>query len=184
MSRRSAARQSEDTEFREFALGRFDQLYRSACMLTGGDTHLAEDLVQETLARMHAIWRRTTWLPGISTGKRIDNPSVYAHTVLVRQFLTHHRRRSSTERPVGELPDLPAGSAGDSDLRLVLLHALAQLSERDRAVLVLRYWEDRSIEETADILRSSSGAVRTQSYRALGRLRSQLGDRLGDLITH
>ncbi|MFB7383563.1 SigE family RNA polymerase sigma factor [Kitasatospora purpeofusca] len=183
MNRRSAARRSEDSEFREFALGRFDQLYRSACMLTGGDTHLAEDLVQETLVRMHAIWRRTTWLPGISTGKRIDNPTAYAHSVLVRRFLSHHRLRSSTERPVGELPDLPVRATGDSDLRLVLIHALAQLSDRDRAVLVLRYWEDRSVEETADILRSTPGAVRTQSYRALGRLRSLLGDRLGDLIT-
>ncbi|MFI8085391.1 SigE family RNA polymerase sigma factor [Kitasatospora sp. NPDC086009] len=183
MSRRSAARQGEDADFRDFALGRFDQLYRSACLLTGGDTHLAEDLVQETLARMHAIWRRTTWLPGITTSRRIDNPAAYAHSVLVRQFLTHRRRGSSTERPVGELPDLPAGSVGDSDLRLMLLNALARLSDRDRAVLVLRYWEDRSIEEAADILRSSSGSVRTQSHRALRRLRAQLGDHLDDLVT-
>jgi RNA polymerase sigma factor (sigma-70 family) len=139
--------------------------------------------VQETLARMYGVWRRTIWLPGISNGKRIDNPAAYAHSVLVRQFITHHRRRSSTERPIGELPDLPAGPGDDSDLRLVLLHGLAQLPVRDRAVLVLRYWEDRSIEETADILRSSSGSVRTRSFRALGRLRSLLGDRLGELVS-
>ncbi|GAA1256158.1 SigE family RNA polymerase sigma factor [Kitasatospora nipponensis] len=168
----SAAREAREAEYLEFAAGRAGHLYRSACLLTGGDTHFAEDLVQETLGRMYVLWRRSAWSTGVA---RIDNPAAYAHTVLVRAFLTHQRRRSSTERPVGELPEAPA-RAGDPELRLTLLDALARLSERDRAVLILRYWEDRSVEETAEALRASPGAVRTQSTRALARLRAVLGD--------
>ncbi|GAA5003047.1 SigE family RNA polymerase sigma factor [Kitasatospora paranensis] len=178
MARGGAARGARDDEFLDFAATRSGHLYRSACLLTGGDTHLAEDLVQETLGRMYAVWRTGGgWRPGT---RRIDNPAAYAQGVLYRTFLSHVRRRSSTERPTGEIPDL-AGPDGDSTLRLTLLEALARMSPRDRAVLVLRYWEDVSVEETAELLRSSPGAVRTQSSRALARLRILLGDALGDL---
>ncbi|WP_441249166.1 SigE family RNA polymerase sigma factor [Kitasatospora sp. McL0602] len=172
----SRSRTAREAEYLEFAAARTSHLYRSACLLTGGDTHLAEDLVQETLGRMYVLWRRSAWFTG---GTRIDNPAAYAHTVLVRTFLTHQRRRSSTESPVGELPDSP-GREGDPALRLTLLDALARLSARDRAVLILRYWEDRSVEETAEVMRAGSGAVRTQSVRALARLRALLGDSLVD----
>ncbi|MEU9301367.1 SigE family RNA polymerase sigma factor [Streptomyces sp. NPDC048269] len=163
-------RQGRRDGFREFAAGRSGHLYRSACLLASGDTHLAEDLVQETLGRMYLLWGRIS---------RIDNPAAYAQTVLVRAFLTHQRRRSAGERPVGELPDPGAAAgAGDPALRLTLLEALGRLAPKDRAVLVLRYWEDRSVEETADAMNVSSAAVRTRTSRALGRLREQLG---GDL---
>ncbi|MEU7602507.1 SigE family RNA polymerase sigma factor [Streptomyces sp. NPDC040724] len=158
--------------FREFAAGRSGHLYRSACLLASGDTHLAEDLVQETLGRMYLRWGRIS---------RIDNPAAYAQTVLVRAFLTHQRRRSAGERPVGEFPDagVPATAGGaDPELRLTLLQALGKLAPKDRAVLVLRYWEDRSVEETADAMNSSSAAVRTRTSRALARLREQLGGSL------
>ncbi|WP_327415544.1 SigE family RNA polymerase sigma factor [Streptomyces sp. NBC_01233] len=158
--------------FREFAAGRSGHLYRSACLLASGDTHLAEDLVQETLGRMYLRWGRIS---------RIDNPAAYAQTVLVRAFLTHQRRRSAGERPVGEFPDsgAPAVAGGaDPELRLTLLQALGRLAPKDRAVLVLRYWEDRSVEETADAMNSSSAAVRTRTSRALARLREQLGGSL------
>ncbi|MGW6705361.1 SigE family RNA polymerase sigma factor [Streptomyces sp. NPDC054956] len=159
--------------FREFAEGRSAHLYRSACLLTSGDTHLAEDLVQETLGRMYLLWGRIT---------RIDNPAAYAQTVLVRAFLTHQRRRSTGERPVGEFPESGAQAAGGTDpaLRLTLLEALGRLAPKDRAVLVLRYWEDRSVEETADAMNVSSAAVRTRSSRALARLREQLGGSLSE----
>ncbi|MDX3071221.1 SigE family RNA polymerase sigma factor [Streptomyces sp. MI02-7b] len=164
-------------DYLEFAATRAAHLFRSACLLTGGDTHLAEDLVQETLGKMYLTWRRIS---------RIGNPAGYAQTVLVRTFLTHQRRRSSGESPVGELPDIPSGTSSDGDttlLRLTLLDALARLSPKDRAVLVLRYWEDRSIEETADALRLTPGTVRTRSFRALSRLRELLGDSLVDLVS-
>ncbi|MEZ0094950.1 SigE family RNA polymerase sigma factor [Streptacidiphilus sp. EB129] len=159
-------------EYVEFAGARSGHLYRTACLLAGGDTHLAEDLVQETLGRMYVHWRRVSGA---------DNPAAYAHTVLVRAFLSHRRRRSNDERPTGHVPEEAAATEGDPALRLALLQALGQLSARDRAVVVLRYWEDRSVEETATALRLSSGMVRTQSSRALARLRTILGSTLGDL---
>ncbi|WP_371640862.1 SigE family RNA polymerase sigma factor [Streptomyces virginiae] len=146
--------------FGEFAASRSGHLHRSACLLVGGDTRLAEDLVRETLGRMYLRWGRIS---------RVDDPAAYAQTVLVRVFLTHQRRRSPQERPVGELPDAVAPT---------LLEALGRLAPKDRAVLVLRYWEDRSVEETADAMNTGSAAIRTRTSRALDRLREQLG---GDL---
>ncbi|MFF1907602.1 SigE family RNA polymerase sigma factor [Kitasatospora sp. NPDC058218] len=177
MGRIGATREAKDGEFLDLVSSRTGQLYRSACLLTGGDTHHAEDLVQEALSRMYVLWRRTAWTGG---RHRIDNPGAYAHTVMVRTFLAQQRRRSSGERPTGELPE-PEVREADSTLRLALLDALARLPAKDRAVLVLRYWEDRSVEETADVLRASSGAVRTRTTRALGRLRALLGDSLAEL---
>ncbi len=178
MGRGRTARDARDAEFLELVSSRAGHLYRSACLLTSGDTHLAEDLVQETLGRMYVLWRKTSWRTARST--RIDNPGAYAHTVMVRTFLAQQRRRSSTERPTGDLPE-PAGREADSTLRLTLLEALGRMPARDRAVLVLRYWEDRSVEETAEVLRSTSGAVRTRTSRALARLRTLLGDSLAEL---
>ncbi|MBJ7902121.1 MULTISPECIES: SigE family RNA polymerase sigma factor [unclassified Streptomyces] len=158
-------------EYQEFAAARGAHLFRTACLLTGGDWHLAEDLVQETLAKMYCSWRRIN---------RDSSPVAYANTVLTRTFLSHRRRRSSAERPSDRMPDR-VGRADDAELRLTLLEGLARLSAKDRAVLVLRYWEDRSVEETAEVLRLSPGAVRAQSLRALRRLRAELGDQLTEL---
>ncbi|MCB5166024.1 SigE family RNA polymerase sigma factor [Streptomyces bambusae] len=163
-------RPSRRDGFREFADARTGHLFRSACLLTSGDTHLAEDLVQETLGRMYLTWGRIA---------RIGNPAAYAQTVLVRAFLTHQRRRSAGERPVAQFADLgPAVAGADPALRLTLLDALGRLSAQDRAVVVLRYWEDRSIEETAQAMNVSSAAVRTRAGRALTRLREHLGGSL------
>lgn len=168
-------RKAQTEAYLEFAAARAGNLFRSACLLAGGDTHLAEDLVQETLGRMYVVWGRMT---------RVGNPAAYAQTVLVRAFLTHQRRRSSKETPSAELPDRAAGPGDDTTLRLTLLAALSRLSPKDRAVLVLRYWEDRSIEETAAALDATPGAVRTRSTRALGRLRAELGvSTFADLTT-
>lgn len=158
-------------DYLEFAAARSGPLFRTACLLTG-DWHLAEDLVQETLAKMYRSWRRIN---------RAQSPVAYADTVLVRTYISQRRRRSSTERPSDRMPDTAAGPAPDAELRLALLDGLARLAARDRAVLVLRYWEDRSVEETAQALRLSPGAVRARSLRALQRLRAVLGTELADL---
>ncbi|WP_330348461.1 SigE family RNA polymerase sigma factor [Streptomyces sp. NBC_00582] len=160
-------------EYAEFAAARTGHLYRSACLLTAGDTHLAEDLVQETLGRLYVRWGRVS---------RADNPAGYAQTVLTRTFLAHQRRRSSRERAVAVFPDLPDGGGIDTPLRLTLLQALGRLPAKDRAVVVLRYWEDRSIEETAGALNASSAAVRTRCSRALARLRELLGEDIGEYV--
>ncbi|MEU7059999.1 SigE family RNA polymerase sigma factor [Streptomyces sp. NPDC046197] len=166
-------RQGLGDGYREFAAARAGHLFRSACLLTGGDTHLAEDLVQETLGRVYVRWGRISG---------VDNPAGYAQTVLTRTFLAHQRRHSSRkERATDMLPDFAGpDTAGDAPLRLTLVDALRQLSVKDRAVVVLRYWEDRSIEETAAVMNASSAAVRTRCVRALARLRALLGDSLGE----
>ncbi|MBC7272106.1 MAG: SigE family RNA polymerase sigma factor [Streptomyces sp.] len=164
-------RQARADEYAEFAALRAGHLYRSACLLTAGDTHLAEDLVQETLGRLYVSWHRVS---------RAGNPAGYAQTVLTRTFLAQRRRRSSTERATDVLPEAVDPGSGDAALRLTLLDALARLSAKDRAVVVLRYWEDRSVEETADVLHVSSAAVRTRCVRALARLRELLGEDLGE----
>ncbi|MBA4861183.1 SigE family RNA polymerase sigma factor [Streptomyces sp. PSKA54] len=166
-------RQARADDYAEFAAARAGHLYRSACLLTAGDTHLAEDLVQETLGRLYVSWRRVS---------RADNPAGYAQTVLTRVFLAHQRRRSSNERATDVLPDLPDPRTADADtpLRLTLLEALGRLPAKDRAVVVLRYWEDRSIEQTAEVMNASSAAVRTRCVRALARLRVLLGDGLSE----
>ncbi|MEV8432161.1 SigE family RNA polymerase sigma factor [Streptomyces sp. HUAS 31] len=167
--------QARADDYAQFAVARAGHLYRSACLLTAGDTHLAEDLVQETLGRLYVRWARVS---------RAENPAGYAQTVLTRTFLAHQRRRSSTERATDVLPEHAVeGGPGDVPLRLTLLQALARLPAKDRAVVVLRYWEDRSVEETADALNSSSAAVRTRCTRALGRLRALLGEDLGEYAT-
>lgn len=155
------------TEFEEFALARTPQLYRSAWLLCA-DRHQAEDLVQETLAKVYVRWNRRLGAP-------IDNPAAYAQTTLVRTFLSARRRRSSTELAYADVPErLAPDHASSSDLRLALVAALAGLDPLDRAVLVLRYLDDLSVGEVADRLGLSPGAVRNRSMRALERTRPLL----------
>jgi len=153
-----------EQEFEEFAIARTPHLYRSAWLLCG-DRHQAQDLVQETLAKVYVRWRR-------SFGPRIDNPAAYAQTALTRTFLSARRRRSSGEQPYADLPDSPVeDGTGAADVRLALHDALAELPPADRAVLVLRYLEDLSVEEVAGRMGLSPGAVRNRSLRALERIR-------------
>ena len=114
-------------DFPVFVLAQGPRLYRTACLLTGGDTHLAEDLVQETLGRVYAKWGQR---------RRIENPAGYAQTTLVHSFISMRRRKSSSERPTAQLRDTPVDAA-DIELRVTLLDALARLAELDRAVLAM-----------------------------------------------
>jgi len=153
---------SKQQEFEEFAIARTPQLYRSAYLLCG-DRHGAEDLVQETLAKVYAKWSR-----------RIDNPPAYAQTALVRTFLSQRRRRSSHELPYADLPDSPSADPTEAaDLRLSLQGVLDGLAPLDRAVLVLRYSEDLGVAEVADRLGLTPGAVKNRSMRALERARER-----------
>lgn len=157
--------------FDAFARARTPGLLRSAWLLCG-DTHLAEDLVQETLAKVYVRWHAPLRRP-------VDNPAAYAQTTLTRTFLSTRRRRSSTERAYADLPDraVPDGTAA-TDVRLAVARALDGLLPADRAVLVLRFLEDLSVEETASLMGVSAGAVRTRSSRALARLRPLLDSSL------
>ncbi|MEU0940532.1 SigE family RNA polymerase sigma factor [Embleya sp. NPDC005971] len=163
---------ASDAEFREFAATYSRRLFRTACLLTSGDWHGAEDLLQETLGRLYPRWRKVS---------RMEWPFAYAHTTLVRIYIAQQRRKSSTERTTDSVPERAHRATGDPELRLALLDGLAALAPQDRAVLVLRYWEDRSVEQTAEMLDLSEGAVRVRSHRALDRLRGLLGDQLAGL---
>jgi RNA polymerase sigma-70 factor (sigma-E family) len=155
------------TEFEEFAYARTPHLLRSAWLLCG-EVHQAEDLVQETLAKVYVRWHR-------KFGGGIDNPAAYAQTALVRTFLSAKRRKSSGELPYAEPPDgVHEDPAAATDLQLLVADALSGLAPADRAVLVLRYLEDRSVSDVARLLGVSEGAVRNRSMRALDRLRPLL----------
>jgi len=160
-------------EFEEFAVARTPQLYRAAWLMCG-DAHRAEDLVQETLAKVYVRWHRRLGAP-------IEHPVAYAHTTLARTYISAQRRRSNHETPREHLPETVAPE-GDDATRLALRAALDELAPMDRAVLVLRYLEDVSVAETADALGVSPGAVRNRTIRALDRLRAVLGPSLRDLL--
>lgn len=88
-----------------FSAARSAPLFRSACVLISGDVYLAEDLVQDTLGRMHANWRKIA---------QMDDPAAYTHTVLVRTYLSYRHRRSSSERPTDTLPESGAATEHDA----------------------------------------------------------------------
>lgn len=152
-------------EFADFVRATGTQLHRAALLLTG-DHHLAEDLTQATYAKVFASWRRVS---------ATDNPLAYARTTLLNTFLSHRRLRRNSERPVDlALAVELAAPTEDHAVRLDLLSALAVLPALDRAVVVLRYWEDRSVADTAIDLGLTETTVRTRARRALQRLRPLL----------
>jgi RNA polymerase sigma-70 factor (sigma-E family) len=143
---------------------------RFAYLLTG-DRHHAEDLVQVALARVAVRW------------ERIDDPAAYLRRVLYTQAASWWRWRRA--RPPESLTDAPPEGAADrgedAELRLVLRQALARLTVRQRAVLVLRYYEDRTETETAALLGCAVGTVKSQTRHALARLRS-LAPELAEVV--
>ncbi|MCW2791257.1 MAG: hypothetical protein JWO76_355 [Nocardioides sp.] len=153
-------------DFDELVIATGRTLHRAALLLTAGDHHLAEDLLQTTYAKVYAAWRRVS---------HADDPVAYTRTVLTRTYLSHRRLRRSSERPTDALPDRGSEPPDAAD-RLDLMAALRLLSADDRVVVVLRYWLDRSVAETARELGLSETAVRTRSRRALARLRVHLTD--------
>ena len=152
-------------EFIEFATAASPRLRRTAFLLCG-DWHTAEDLVQTTLAKMFVAWRRVS---------QMDAPLPYATHALVNTYLAGRRRKRTAELLLSRLPER-AVEPQAPELKLVVLDALATLPARARAVVVLRYWEDLSVEQVADLLGCSTGNVKSQSARALDKLRAALGD--------
>jgi RNA polymerase sigma-70 factor (sigma-E family) len=152
-------------EFAEFVRATAPRLHRAAFLLTG-DHHLTEDLTQAAYARVFASWRRVS---------RADDPLAYTRKTLLNTYLSHRRLRRNSELPADPavMPERP-WTEDDHATRLDLLDALATLAPHDRAVLVLRYWEDRSVADTAHDLGITEGTVRTRSRRALQRLRPLL----------
>jgi RNA polymerase sigma-70 factor (sigma-E family) len=141
------------------------RLRRKAFLLCG-DWHEADDLVQDTFVALYRRW------PQLARHDELDR---YTHTVLVRTFVSLRRRlRWRREILCSEPPDRAQGREDAEDLRLSMLARLRRLPPRQRAVVVLRFWEDLSIEQTAAALRISPGTVASQSYKALAALRGSL----------
>ncbi|MCF2526069.1 SigE family RNA polymerase sigma factor [Yinghuangia soli] len=164
------ARGTRDRDgFSGFAAAAAPRLRRTGYLLCG-DWHLAEDLAQTALEKLYVAWPRVA---------QAGNQDAYARRVLVNAYLDRGRRRSSGETPgldSAALEGTEARPEGDPDLRVTLLDALTGLPARDRAVLVLRYWEDLSVETTAEHLGLTPSAVKTISGRCLARLRGALAD--------
>ena len=154
---------SSAEEFVEFATTASPRLRRMAFLLCG-DWHAAEDLVQTTLAKVFVSW------PKIS---RQDAEHAYAARTLVNSYLADKRRPRSTEVLTGDLPERRVQPPGP-ETRIVVLDALATLPAKSRAVVVLRYWADLSVDQVADLLGCSPGNVKSQSARALSKLRAVL----------
>ena len=155
---------ADDEDFRVFATTRSPALLRTAYLLTG-DRGTAEDLLQDTLTKAYRHWGRV---------RAAGNPEAYVRKVMLNERRTRWRRRSSSE-VVGEVPDAAVadGSAAVAE-RDALWRALREMPPRTRAVLVLRYWEDRSEADTAELLGCSVGSVKSQASRGLKRLQALL----------
>jgi RNA polymerase sigma-70 factor (sigma-E family) len=152
-----------ETELHAYVQARYLHLRRTAYLLCG-DWHRAEDIVQTVLARVVVAARR----------RSIDNLDAYARTVLARVYLDDRRRLPwRRERPLTEAAEHPQ-PAGDQALSMTVLAALRALPPRQRAAVVLRYWEDRSTEETAQALGVSTGTVKSQCAKAMITLRESL----------
>lgn len=141
------------------------RLRRQAFVLCG-DWHEADDLVQDTFVALYRRWPELV---------RRDELDQYARTVLVRMFVSLRRRaRWRREILCAQPPDRPQGRDDAGDLRMSMLPRLRRLPPRQRAVVVLRFWEDLSVDQTAAVLRISPGTVASQSYKALAALREGL----------
>jgi RNA polymerase sigma-70 factor (sigma-E family) len=163
------ARQVSDDEFSQFVQGAWPRLYRTAYLLVG-DAGLAEDLVQTALAKTYAAW------PSV---RDVQAAPGFARTTLVNTASAWFRRSSwRNELPTDQLPE-PAHAddrASDLSTRPTVLDALTHLPPRQRAVIVLRYYEDLSVAETAHALGCAEGTVKSQTSKALNTLRRLLGD--------
>lgn len=152
-----------DSEYREYVIARWAALVRTAYLLTG-DEHLAEDLAQIALTKVYTAWRRI---------RRVDNIDAYVRRVMVNANTGRFRKRRVAEHLSAAPPDAatyePHASLAQ---RSVLMAELARLPSRQRAIVVLRFWDDLSEKQVASMLGCSVGTVKSQTSKALARLRA------------
>jgi RNA polymerase sigma-70 factor (sigma-E family) len=158
-----------DDDFAAFVAQRYSALLRTAYLLCGSRDR-AEDLLQSALAAAMPKWRR------------MDHPEAYLRRVMVNQ-LANDWRRPIREIAAAVLPDRARPADHTVEDRDELWNALRRLPVRMRAVLVLRYWEDRSEQETAQILGMSVGTVKGHASRGLARLRDMVEPRTSGALT-
>ena len=154
----------DDVEFAAFMRGRYSALLRTATFLMG-DRQLGEDLLQTSLFKTAERWRRL---------RDAGSAEAYTRVVMVRSAGHAKRRRWNDERPTSTLPELASADAtAGVDLADALYRELARLPFEQRAVLVLRYFEDRPEREVADLLDCSVGTVKSRASRGLEQLRQR-----------
>lgn len=156
----------DEAEFTAWAVGHQRQLLRSAYLLTG-DSYRAQDLVQEALVKVAVRWPRL----------REGNPMAYARTIIVRDNISWWRKRRDM---LGKPPER-AGTTQEPEVALVVQRALTRLTVRQRAVVVLRHFDDLSEADTASLLGVSVGTVKSTNAAAMARLRDGAPELL-DLI--
>lgn len=161
-------RTGPDEEFRAFVAARSPALLRTACLLVGGDWALAEDLLQAALTKTYLSWHRIEDRGAVEA---------YVRRTLATTATSWWRRKWHGERSTDVLPDRagPDGS-GLVDERDALWRHVRRLPARQRAVLVLRFYEDLSEAETARTLGVSPGTVKSSTSRALATLRAALAE--------
>lgn len=160
---------SRDDRFRGYVLARRDFLMRQAYLLTG-DPQQAEDLVQTTLAKVYASWNRV---------QSSASPDAYVRRILINTNISWFRRRRVREVLTAAAPESAAPAPAETEFQEELIDALNALPEKQRAVVVLRYWEDLPEAEIAEALGCSVGTVRSHSSRALKKLRSSMSMQIG-----
>ncbi|MGW4200526.1 SigE family RNA polymerase sigma factor [Streptomyces sp. NPDC004726] len=159
---------SAEAEFRAFVVSRWPRMLRTARLLTGHH-HDAEDLVQASLAKAYVRWERV---------QGTDDPDAYVWRIMINANVDRLRRRRAREWLTTRFPETAAPDRTDGIAeRSVLAEALHRLPPRQRAVIVLRYLEDRSESDVARILGTRVGTVRSHVARALRKLRDQPGMR-------
>jgi RNA polymerase sigma-70 factor (sigma-E family) len=153
----------DEEGFREFVRARLPRLSRAAYLLAGGHAQ-AEDLLQSALIRVADNWAKVS---------RAGEPEAYVRKILYHEHVRIWRRRRFLEHSTATVPEQAVGGdeTGRAELRVVLESALAKLTKKQRAVVVLRYFEDLSELETAQLMGTSVGTVKSQTSHALGRLR-------------
>lgn len=157
----------DEAEFDAFVLSASPRLLRLSYLLTG-DAHEAEDLLQSGLLRS---WRARHRLP-----RPPDERTAYVRRLLVNEHLSRRRRRWRDETPVDAVPELPQVLSGlPPDEHMDLVRAVARLPTRQRTVVLLRYLEDLSERETAQVMGCRPGTVKSQTSKALASLSRSLG---------
>jgi RNA polymerase sigma-70 factor (sigma-E family) len=156
-------RQTEE-DFRGWVGARRSTLRATAYLLCG-DWYLADDLVQDALAKIYSVWPRIAGA---------GDPDPYARRVLLNVFLDHRRRPWRREVTSESLPDRPSDAPESDAVHPALVVALREVPPGQRAVLVLRFWDDLSVEQAAAALGTSIGNVKSQTSRGLVALRAAL----------
>lgn len=157
---------SDEAEFTEFATAMIRRLRRTAYLMCG-DWHRAEDAAQDALVKVYRRWNRIDRTHGLNS---------YAHQCLITSVFDQSRKPWRRERLVDtdDLTGVLADPAGTVDDRMLVVEALAALPPSQRACVVLRHYGDLSLEQTAAVLGIGTGGVKSQTSRALTRLRELL----------